>query len=238
MMMNDINFLPETVVRHRAAKKRRYSHAVIAAAVAGVLASWWYVEKQTLGSLRELEEHLEQQVGRAQSDLGEAEKLKAERKLLAHQDRIRRELAQPIGHTVVVEMIGAAMPESILMTDLTMVARRAPMLTAAEAKAAKNPTGRGGRVPGKPQAVEEALLVEFSGLAPNDVEIANLVGALSEHTVFTNVKMLYSRSVTTRGVIGREFRMEMLVPLDRDYRPRKSNDVDPAANTQEVADAR
>lgn len=86
----------------------------------------------------------------------------------------------------------------------------------------------------KPTPSDEALLIEFSGLAPNDVEVANLVGALSDNPAFSGVKMLYSRSVTTRGVIGREFRMEMQVPLDRDYRLDGDGRK---AKTQEVAHA-
>lgn len=230
--MNEINFLPETFVRHRAAKKRRFGHVGIAIMVVAVLVSWWFVERRTLESIRSLELNLQRQVGQAQSELTEVQKLQGVKKLLVHQDRIRRELAQPISHTSVVEMIGQAMPDSITMTDLTMVARRAPLRSPGEAKATKSSAT--GRNAPRITPVEEMLLVEFSGLAPNDVEIANLVGALSKHVVFSNVKMLYSRSVTTRGVIGREFRMELQVPLDRDYRPHKDQSQ---VKPQEVAHA-
>ncbi len=216
--MREINFLPETFVRHRAARKRRYGHVVILAMTVGVLVSWWFAERKSLNFVRAEEMQLQQAVGQAQTELTLVHKLNTEKKLLMHQDRIRRELAQPISHTSVVELLGQAMPNSIAVTEMTVVARRAPLKTAAEAKATRS--NAGSRTV-RDQPVEEALLIEFSGLAPNDVEIANLVGALSDHAVFANVKMLYSRSVTTRGVIGREFRMEMQVPLDCDYRPRK-----------------
>lgn len=226
--MNEINFLPETFVRNRAAKKRRFGHVGIAVMVVAVLASWWFVEQRTLESIRSMELSLQRQVSQAQSELTEVQKLQAVKKVLVHQDRIRRELAQPISHTTLMEMIGQAMSSSITMTDLTMVARRAPLRAPGDAKVVK--TNASTRSP----AIEEMLLIEFSGLAPNDVEIANLVGALSKHVVFSNVKMLYSRSVTTRGVIGREFRMEMQVPLDRDYRPHKDTTL---VKPQEVAHA-
>jgi hypothetical protein len=217
--MNEINFLPETFVRHRAAKKRRYGHVVILAMTIGVLASWWLAESRKLTQLRAEEMRLQQQVGQVQNKQASYRQYQAERTLLLDQDRIRRELAQPISHTAVVEMIGHMMPPSIAMTEMTVVSRRAPLRTGADAKAAR--TTSGARNAPRSASADETLLIEFSGLAPNDGEIANLVGALSDHNVFSNVKMLYSRSVTTRGVIGREFRMEMQVPLDREYRPRQ-----------------
>mgnify|MGYP005844823809 CR=1 FL=1 len=227
--MNQVNFLPETFVRTRAAKKRRFGHVGIAAMVAAVLGSWWYVENSTLSAIRDLEHQLEAQVGQARTELTQVQQLTAQRKVLMHQDQIRRQLAQPVSHTHVIEMIGQVMPRSITMIDLTMVARR-DALPAAATKTAKP----GNAVAVKTTPSDEALLIEFSGLAPNDVEVANLVGALSDNPAFTGVKMLYSRSVTTRGVIGREFRMELQVPLDRDYRPHGDG---PKAKTQEVAHA-
>lgn len=229
--MNQINFLPETYVRHRAARKRRFGHVGITVMVLFVLGSWWYVEHNTLREIRNLERQLEAQVGQARTELTQVQQLTAQRKVLAHQDHVRRQLAQPLSHTQVIEMIGQIMPRSITLTDLTVVARRTPMQTPAAAKAAKaanSPTAP------KVANTDEALLIEFSGLAPDDVEIANLIGALSDNPAFSGVKMLFSRSVTTRGVVGREFRMEMQVPLDRDYRIRPD---DQAKTIQEVAHA-
>lgn len=207
--MNEVNFLPETVTRQRAARKRRFGHVLIAAAMLGLLGAWWSAARARLESDRRAAAVFEQRVREEENKLDRVNLLREEHKQLVHQDRIQRELAQSISHSSLLDFIASSLPPSVAITDMTIVARRPPMRTArTDARSTGNSRGEG-----------ESLLIEFTGLAANDVEIANLVGALSNHAVFTQVKMLYSRSVTTRGVIGREFRIEMQVPLDRDYRP-------------------
>jgi hypothetical protein len=48
--------------------------------------------------------------------------------------------------------------------------------------------------------------------------VADFVGRLSDYPLFSNVKMLYSRAVVAGELQAREFRIELEVPLDRDYR--------------------
>lgn len=225
--MNDINFLPAHYLMrmHRAARLRR--HALLGVALLLGIAGWAFVAHQRTEGLRDYAAALDSQVQAIRGQSAEVARLQAQRVGLIESVRIHRELAMSIAPTQVLAAIGNAMPQPLSLTELSMNARRPRPTSAAELRSSQTASRR--KAAPIRDAEPDVLRISIVGLSPDDMHVANFVGNLGETRLFANVKMAYSRPVEVANVTGREFRVDMEVPLDREYRVREL--------TQGVADA-
>lgn len=233
--MNSINFLPQSYLDGQRRRRRVVREVFALVMLSGLMGvAYLYVLTQT--------QMLQQQVLNRQADgkavrekIAQFQNLQHLQKQLVREVNMQRELRQPLTHTAILATLGQIMPASIGLTDLTLVAH-APVPQKPVAPDTKRRTfgSKSGSAPAAPAKTSDKdgakakqpeivkikpLKVELVGLAPNDVEIADFMATLSDHDLFTEVKLLYSRSVEAGPIVGREFRIEMQVPFDRDYRP-------------------
>lgn len=203
--MNNINFLPESFLKERR-KQHRVMRETMLIAVVGLLIIVWYLGTQTrVVALENLVSARQQEVQSIASQQTEMVKLDKQRSVLMHQLQLERELSQPINHTAVVATLARIMPASMALTDMA-IQTPAPI-----------PTGKSGK--SNMYSSIPVMHVSMVGLAAKDMDIADFMSKLTEHPLFTNVKMVFSRSLelTDEYVMAREFRVEMDIRLDRIY---------------------
>ena len=70
--------------------------------------------------------------------------------------------------------------------------------------------------------MQDYLEIEVKGLAPDDVEVTDLVNVMSDHPLFTRVMMRYSQFTEYQGLFARKFLINARVPLDRHYVPTRT----------------
>jgi len=211
--MSQINFLPESFVQDMERRARRTRHIALIVCVLLCMAGWWLGSFQQVRSQSKLADALDQQIQTAEEQKLEMAKLQSRRELLVHQLKVQRELAQTLEHTAVLATIADMMPSSMGMTALAMTT------TGMDAKPARSTTrNRKGKAGNNRTSEPPSILLELQGIAENDVQVADFVGALADHVMFEDVKMIYARQAEYGSVIAREFRMELRVPLDREYR--------------------
>jgi hypothetical protein len=245
--VSDINFLPKSYLQAQERYARMWREGMVVILAGALLVGWYLYELAQTQVLNQQVIQAKADVQKVQDQITLFRKLQLERKGLIRQLRVHRELTQPLAHTAVLGAIGQIMPTSIGLTDMSITTL--PPQPPKPAPPEKRKSGSGGS-PAKAdkKAEEEALTmpkvpplrIELIGLAPNDVEIADFMARLSDHVLFTDVKLLYSKPVETQDLIAREFRIDMQVPLDREYRePEAQTESASAAVEQgEVAHAR
>lgn len=220
--MSQVNFLPATFVNQAKARRRQYRHMVMLGLFAVLLVGWGFAERgrNVRPAMRAAD--LESQVQAARDQMSEFVKLRNERDALVQQDRIKNELVQPILHTQVIAALDRHMHESIGLTSLQIKTLRPPP------KAIE--TARGGKSRAKKTEKEtraaDQLELEIEAIAPDDMQIANLIGALSEDPLFDLVTLKYSKTAQVREMEGRQFRMSMRVRLDRRFEEEEARHAD------------
>ena len=201
--MNEINFLPPSFLK-RGARRRRVFRQLVILAFAAACADAWYTRSSTdLSAARAYAANLEAQVAASRDRAAEITRLEARRQALTARMQTHHELVQPVNSVQVTAAVGRLLPPALALKELNILGRRPA------------PASSGASTP----SPVEPLKVEMVGLAPADVEVADFVGKLSDYPLFVNVKMLYSRAVQAGDLQAREFRVELEVPLDREYRP-------------------
>ena len=207
--MNEVNFLPETFLRQQARQARVLRQAALLAVVVVGMATWFFTTRQQARNLETWAESLEFETQARQRQVDEMEKLQLVNLELDKQLRVQRQLEQPIGVSHVVASIGRLMPDAVSVTELTVVGKSPRPVSSGHTKAWRA---------GEAEAVD-VLAINLAGIAPRDADIANFVGALSDHGLFVNVKLRYTRSTELQNLSVREFHLELEVPLDRQFKP-------------------
>ncbi|MCC7191402.1 MAG: hypothetical protein IT444_01360 [Phycisphaeraceae bacterium] len=217
--MNEINFLPQVFIEQQTRHHRVHRELVWVAVTLLAIVGWYASSRGSLDSLESYANALRDEADAVRDQVSEMEKLRIQQKSLLHQVKIQRELTQPINTTSVLATVAKLMSPSMALTSLELQGTR-------PVPAPAPPKLKEGEVAPPPKPAQRQILrLEFIGLAPSDVEIANFVGRLSDHQLFSNVKMIYSRATVVTELQAREFRIELEVPLDRDYKVAESKEV-------------
>ncbi len=226
--MNEVNFLPLSFMNKQACRQRVMRQALLVACLAAVLIVWAMVQMGQTSRLHHYAVTLEREVQAAKQEKNEISKLKSEHALLIHQVKIQQELAQPISHTQVIGLLAEALDPAIGVTGLNMITRRPPPRTQSQSdQHAKMDAKQRAEYDKRRRQQADLITIEFEGIAPDDMAIANLVARLSESQVFDGVQMHFTRMIERDGVIGRKFRLSTKVRLNRNFQPI----------SEEVADA-
>lgn len=219
--MNSIDFLPEAYHQKRIERNIRHRRWVLILLTSLTLAGWGITRHQQ-SARRATEAHqLELQAQATKLTQSEMDKLRAQRKNLIYQSNIQQQLDQPISDTQVLALIGQLMPDG---TDLSRVIikthRPEPKPIEDEHEAKKKKKVRTKRETKQEiEAKRDYLSISVHGVAPDDVMVAEFIQILTDHDVFQNVKLHYSRADETEHASTRQFHISAEVLLDRRYVP-------------------
>lgn len=204
--MSRVNLLPDSYIAHERRRSVVLAAATAIVVIALIAVTWGsvaYSQARSLaGRMEDAQKRLmhEQERSRAlQADRTAVEALKA---MLAH----REQLAMPVPPQGVLGLLTHLLPESIVVTRLSMDLPPADLADRSPQKAAR----ADGSVP--PPVGYVPTRVEMEGIALSDIELAKVVSSLASHKAFTNVKLLRSRQVTTAGLTRFAFHITLDVP--------------------------
>lgn len=219
----NVNFVPEWYVKQCRRRMQNHRMTMLLVVLVGGLCVMQAFTWKRVSKLTYTRDALVEQVTEVNGKLTEVQKLQAARAELAEQVRLYNKYARPITYSQVASTLAAMTSDSVCLAELvaeTKKMKRTRVVTPAEQSA----TG----VAVTKTEEYEVVVVEVSGTAPTNVEIANYVGRLNGTRLFRNVKMVYSREGEVGDSVTREFKITMDVRLDRDYQ---------LAEPEEIADA-
>ncbi len=219
--MSTINFLPASYFKRRHRRVRILVEAAVVSVVAALLVVAHMVGESGMLDLRDYARQTKNEGTAVQRQFKELAALQAEHRELSGQLRVHRQVTLPVSFTHVLAALSELAPESIAMTDLRLETKPPVPSAPPGSPAAKAATDAKSKKTGQAKAVAvkpaEPLKIELTGLSPDDGRIADFVGALADSPLFSDVKLLFSRSSEQDGVVSRRFRVTMEVRLDRTY---------------------
>ncbi len=218
--MNEINFLPQSYRDRLRTRQRRVREGAVVLLLCGALGVYWTYGMTARMSLRQQALQAEDRLANALSTEQQVLELREVKEQLMEQRRVQRAVRVPVRHHQVVRVLGSLLPESMALRALTLENDR-PTPKAWQPPAEEIDDERAGGVPvfsAEPTKAEPNLIkVEFEAVAPDDLTVAALIASMSEHPLFTGVKLHSSRYVETQGLAARQFRVTANVDLSREY---------------------
>ena len=209
--MSDINFLPASYVQQKSRQRREVRQWLLVGAVASALVVLGVMDRARLASLESHVEDRRADIAQAEQLLDDLKQLEAEEQDLGSRVVLMRELATPVNVSDIIATMTALLPPGTGALNLS-ARNEAPRIDAVSRKP------KNGEAP-----PHQIVVIEMVGVSANDEAIANLVGDLSKHGLFEHVSLLYSRARPMGRYVGREFRIETTIRLDRAYERRPMN---------------
>lgn len=216
--MNQINFLPLSYQKERARKRRRPIEVMVIALTGLALVALWQVAGGPDRTLASQSESIDRDIKRIEQMQAEESELQLKRSQLEQRLMIARETYQPITVTQVLARLSDRAPTAVRFIDLELKAERpAPEY---KPKPGGQPTKRVVGQPSKPAPMSpHCMRIEIIGHAPSDDEVVTLIRQLGSDPIFTSVALRGSRVKKTKTHFVREFRLDLVIDLDRRFVP-------------------
>ncbi len=212
--MTDINFLPQSFRQRQARRRRIVRETVLVILATAVLLAAGSVRQRRLSERAGYVQEKQAEAAAVAQQVQERARLTGELARLHEQQALQQRLSMPLTYTNVLAALAQIMPTSIALTDLTMDCP-APAPTRQTKASARSEVSTPNKKAAAPTEPLRELSLKMTGLGPSDVEVANFVGRLSDHQLFRDVKLSYTRETRVNGVVARQFRLEMTVPLEQ-----------------------
>lgn len=217
--MINIDFLPTSYHEERAQRNLVHRRWILIMLTALTLVGWGVARYKQSTDLAWRANSLDSQVAVTQQKRSEMDKLRQEHKGLLYQQNIQQQLYQPVAVTQTVAVIGQLMPDSTALTSVRILAHRPPPKPLEDPDDKKRKRSSKSKNAPNPEEQKDYLSIEVLGLAPDDVTVAKLVNTMSDHPLFENVAMHFSRVDNRGDLVTRRFSIGADVPLDRRYKP-------------------
>ncbi|MFI4859735.1 MAG: PilN domain-containing protein [Phycisphaerales bacterium JB063] len=207
--MNSINFLPERYVELAERSRRRPMNFLAIGITAIALVGVWVLSDRS-DALASQAMQLETKLHGIEIENDEADKIRRDIAGLHEQQAIHREIGQSVTTAQVLATIAQVAPAAIKLTDLQLVAHRATPAPRADPDPEARPQP-------KPKHEPAWLEVTLTGVAPEQDDIVALTRALSEHPLFTQVRLRASGNARAQRYEARTFLIELRIDLEREF---------------------
>ncbi len=219
-----VEFLPQRIRHQRLRRSRLIRQGYLLAVCVAVMGILTYVRAGRIAQARGDLATLENSRSNLQKQTAMITPLEHQMSDLLIKKGIDEELGGRTDCTVVLAELCRITPPSIVMVSLDLQTVKLPAEASGyfPARRDSSPTaGRGyrdsrptvvGQTPGAPGEDATGTVprragarLTITGLAINDVDVANFIGQLSANTLFRNVNMGYTKTIVFRGRSVREF---------------------------------
>ncbi|MFP4106720.1 MAG: PilN domain-containing protein [Phycisphaerae bacterium] len=208
--MNKVDFLPEHIKEARRQRMRMMVNANVLIVLAAVLAGIGFLREDSVKEAQAGLEHVEQRRGQVTQQLELRKELERQQGDLRVKKRIDDELGSRASALVIMGELDRLLPKSMALKDLRIEATDVRVPVKKAGLQTNGPVVAGGSAQASTRVVKRVRLV-ITGLAPNDVDVANFIGQLSACPLFEDVNMGYSKTIEFRQRQAREFQASCYV---------------------------
>ncbi len=218
-MIDDINFIPIERLRKRGARGRKLRQWLLCSCCAAGVGAWMQLAPDHLADLRAYAHAVELQAQASKQQVSEVTKQTELKARLVQQVALQQELVKPINVAQVLAALAVLTPPEVAFTELSLVSRRPEPVDGKQEAASSRAGGSRGGASARSPVDRDVIRLELAGIAPDDTYVATVVERLAEHKLFESVKLTFTRAGEVDNLHVREFRVELVVRLDREYLP-------------------
>jgi Tfp pilus assembly protein PilN len=194
MSTNVIDLLPDSFIQERRRRRLRAIQIVAASAAMVVAIAWAGLAYRQFSALGQQIRQAESEANAARLEAQALSMTKVETARLQGILSRREALELPAPASAVMALVAQLLPESVVLTRASMDVPR-PVLEQAAAASPRRSRRASSSAPQAPESIK----MELEGVAVSDQDVARLVGDLSAHGLFSNVKLAKSRQMTVAG---------------------------------------
>lgn len=224
-MTNAPSFLPEDYVRD--ARERRSSLFALALflIVMGAVFAAFLVTNRQWSDVRTAQSDVNDRTEQAAKEIAEMKRLEAMRGQMVEKAELARGLIEPVPRSVLLASLVNTMPENLSLLELELKSEEIKLAKALPSK--PDPKARRTSASARAKETEEAtkpdpvrrrVLVQATGVAPDDLDVSRWMSQLSRMPFLSEIRLEVSEEKEIRGMQLRQFRISMRIEPEADIR--------------------
>jgi Tfp pilus assembly protein PilN len=208
-----INLLPEDYLQRRAHHRANIMCVVLFAIVMAGVCGAAMVSEQNTQNTEMVRNQVDSAYEQAARTLQQMQQLENQKRMMLAKAQATGDLLERVPRSFVLAVVTRALPEGASLVSFNMTPRR--VLQAPVAPAGARPT-KFAAVTGANAAPRQLMVIEVTGLAANDVQVARFIANLLGNPLLSGVDLGFSREKVIEKTVLREFsvRMELRPGVD------------------------
>ena len=220
---NELSFLPEDYLEQKYMRRAMILCAVLFLMLAGGLTFWWHVRSKAHAKVLAEFNDVNNSYVEAARKIEQVKRMHEQQREVVHHAELAASLVERVPRSNMLAEITNALPIGVSLIDLTMVStprsssEPAPTSSYAQHKAdlQKNADALG--LGTKPSEFD--IKLKFTGIARDDIQVAQLISRLSHNGMFRDVNLIVSDNFSEPQPGGakdkienlRRWQMEMMI---------------------------
>jgi Tfp pilus assembly protein PilN len=209
---NELSFLPEDYLERKSRRRSNFICASLFVVVMGTVFGTWHVAKNTLTEVERQNADATAKYNEAAKRIDQVQQVKDKQHKLARQAELTDSLLERVPRSNLLAELTNALPAGVSLIDFAMDARvraapPAPPKSVFEQKKAEADAIAAGKKPGAPAAPEVQpkkydVTMKLSGVADNDVQVAQFITKLNVSPLFKDVNLVITDEFTRAAKSG------------------------------------
>jgi len=230
---NQLSFLPDDYLDGKRQKRTNVLLSIVFVLILScVVTAGWYA-KQSLRAAEVAHDEVDRQFVEAAKRIEQVRQMQEKQRKMASQAELTASLLEKVPRSFLLAELTNAMPAGISLLDVILDSRvrQAPVAATKsqfEAKKAAQAAGKKAG-PAAPQAKLYDVTLKVTGIADNDVQVAQFMAKLNTSTLLTDVNLLISDEFTFNESKMRKFQIEMSVNPGAEITPGTAAGIKTAA---------
>lgn len=224
---SELSFLPDDYLDRKAQRRTNTICAVLFMVVMVAIGAAFTITERSLKEIQKQHVAIDQDYTEAAKRIEQVQKMQDKQRKMAHQAELTAALLEKVPRTFVLAEITNALPSGVSLTDFVMeskvrqeVVSRPVGQTSFQRKADDATRAKNAPKP-EEQIKKFDVNMKLTGLAHNDVQVAQLITRMNASKLFKEVNLLISETFEIEKEQFRKFQIELTLRPDASVEKQK-----------------
>lgn len=210
-----LSFLPEDYLERKTQRRTNIICAVLAGIVMAAIGSAFSLTERMNQQAELRHAAVEQEYADAARRIQQVEQIERKQEQMARRAELASSLLEKIPRSNILAEITNCVPPDASLVEFDLASQRK---TSTAQQTAQNAPPKPGADPPPPEPIAYDVILRVSGIASNDVEVAEFIRRLSHSPLFKDVNLVISDQASLSDQNIRHFQIEMTLDGDADVR--------------------
>ncbi|MGA2230071.1 MAG: PilN domain-containing protein [Tepidisphaeraceae bacterium] len=201
---NQLSFLPEDYLARKAQRRTNVICAILSGIVMAAIGSAFSLTEKMSRQADAEHARVDQEYADAAREIEQVQLVEQKQRKMARQAELASSLLEKIPRSNILAEITNAVPDNVTLVEFSLISNRKSSPAPAPVQNGKNNTE-----PPAPEPIAYDVNLRVTGVAANDVQVAEFIRNLSQSPLFTDVNLIISDELTVENEKVRHFQVEM-----------------------------
>ena len=211
--MSTINLLPEDYLERRAQQRANILCLILFGVIMAGLGGAAVVTEGKAQNTRVVREQVNRDYEEAGKLISEFQQLESKKKEVILKAQVAADLLERVPRSYLLACLTNALPHGASLREVTLKTTQSAGATKLE-KPSKFKTNSAAKKAVAAQRMPLKVALEVTGLAQNDVQVAQFINAMSRNRLMASVDLVYSEETKYGEAVIREFQVTLVLKPD------------------------